>query len=105
MFMDSGDALQVATLSATLEDYDRAIEIFEEVAIAMLDNSLLKWSAKENFFKAGICRLCSGDTVAAQKHIERYESICAGFRDTRESKLCKVGGGLLLLLRSERGLT
>ncbi len=56
----------MALLSAQLERYDRAIEIYEEVATKMADNSLLKWSAKEYFFKAGLCRLCSGDIVAAQ---------------------------------------
>jgi alpha-soluble NSF attachment protein len=79
--------LKVALLSAQLERYDRAFEIYEEVATKMVDNSLLKWSAKEYFFKAGLCRLCSGDIVAAKRAIEGYEQVYPGFRDQREQKL------------------
>jgi len=74
-------------LSAQLEHYDRAVEIYEEVATKMVDNSLLKWSAKEYFLKAGLCRLCTGDIVAAERAIEGYEQTYPGFRDQREQKL------------------
>jgi alpha-soluble NSF attachment protein len=58
--------IKVAFISAQLERYDRAIELYESIATSMLDSALLKWSAKEYFLKAGLCRLCSGDLVAAE---------------------------------------
>lgn len=79
--------LKVALLSAQLERYDRSIEIYEDLATKMLDSALLKWSAKEYFLKGGLCRLCTGDLVAAQRAIEGYEQVYPGFRDQRENKL------------------
>jgi hypothetical protein len=55
-----GCLLKVAHFSAQLEKYDRAIEIFEQVANASLDNQLAKWSLKEYFLKAGLCHMCTG---------------------------------------------
>lgn len=52
--------LKVAYLAAQLEKYELAIEKFEEVATASVDNQLTKWSLKEYFLKAGLCHLCTG---------------------------------------------
>lgn len=54
----NGCLLKVAQYSAQLERYDKAIEIFEKVAKASVDNNLLKWSVKDYFLKAGLCYLC-----------------------------------------------
>jgi alpha-soluble NSF attachment protein len=43
-----------------MELYDVAIEKFEQVAAASVDDNLLKWSLKEYFLKAGLCHLCTG---------------------------------------------
>jgi alpha-soluble NSF attachment protein len=51
--------LKVAQFAGTLENYDRAIRIFEQVAEKSLGNNLTKWSVREYFLKAGICHLCS----------------------------------------------
>eukprot|EP00051_Salpingoeca_urceolata_P032398 m.15523 g.15523 ORF g.15523 m.15523 type:complete len:289 (+) comp5042_c0_seq1:319-1185(+) len=79
-------SLKVAHLAAQMEDYEKAFEMFEEVASGMVDSNLLKWSAKEYYLKAGLCRLCN-DLVDAQQRIETYERQFAGFRDTREQRL------------------
>eukprot|EP00048_Salpingoeca_helianthica_P014447 m.221737 g.221737 ORF g.221737 m.221737 type:complete len:365 (-) comp15874_c0_seq1:325-1419(-) len=79
--------LKVALLSAQLERYDRAVEIYEDVGTKMIDNSLLKWSVKEYFLKAGLCRLCTGDIVAAERAIEGYGQTFPQFADQRESRL------------------
>lgn len=89
---DSGSAknkplIKIATISAQLENYERAFTIYEELAKSMADNALLKWSAKEYFLKAGLCRLCSGDALGAKAHTDEYPRIYAGFRDSREFKL------------------
>jgi alpha-soluble NSF attachment protein len=52
--------LKVATFAAQLGQYDKAIEKFELVASASLDNQLMKWSLKEYFLKAGLCHIASG---------------------------------------------
>jgi alpha-soluble NSF attachment protein len=43
-----------------LGQYDKAIEKFEQVAYASLDNQLTKWSLKEYFLKAGLCHIVNG---------------------------------------------
>ncbi|KAG0174885.1 hypothetical protein DFQ30_002151 [Apophysomyces sp. BC1015] len=53
--------LKVAHFAAQLELYESAIEKFETVAAASVDNQLTKWSLKEYLLKAGMCLLCSGN--------------------------------------------
>lgn len=48
----------MAQFAATLEEFDRAIDLFERVAAKSLDNNLTKWSVREYLFKAMICVLC-----------------------------------------------
>ncbi|KAF9413749.1 hypothetical protein BGZ94_000634 [Podila epigama] len=76
--------LKVATFAAQLGQYDKAIEKFEEVASASLDNQLMKWSLKEYFLKAGLCHLATGDIVSAHNAVERYCEMDVTFRSTRE---------------------
>ncbi|ORZ02166.1 soluble NSF attachment protein [Syncephalastrum racemosum] len=78
--------LKVAYFSAQLEKYELAIEKFEEVATASVDNQLTKWSLKEYFLKAGLCHLCTGDHVRTQRALERYCNMDITFENTREYK-------------------
>lgn len=55
----------MATFAAQLEHYDKAVEKFEQVGIASLDNNLLKFSVKQYFFQAGLCHLCKVEGVGA----------------------------------------
>ncbi|GFN97681.1 alpha-soluble nsf attachment protein [Plakobranchus ocellatus] len=80
--------LKVAQFSATMENYEKAIEIYQEVAVACMDNSLLKYSAKDHFFRASICHMCM-DTVNAQVAVKSYEDQFPAFADSRECKLVK----------------
>lgn len=50
--------LKVAQFAGTLEDYDKAIDLFERVSLKSLENNLTKWSVREYLFKAMICVLC-----------------------------------------------
>ncbi|RWS18983.1 protein required for fusion of vesicles in vesicular transport: alpha-SNAP-like protein, partial [Leptotrombidium deliense] len=50
--------LSVARYAAQMEQYQKAIDIYEEVASSCIENSLLKYSAKEYFFRAALCHLC-----------------------------------------------
>jgi len=81
--------LKVAMYAAQLENYDRAIKIYEQVAATSLESSLIKYSAKEYFFRASLCHLCV-DAVNAQHAIQRYEEQFPAFRDSRECKLVKA---------------
>lgn len=60
-----------------------------QVASASLESSLLKYSAKEYFFRAALCHLCV-DVLNAQHAIERYQEQYPAFQDSREYKLIKV---------------
>jgi len=81
--------LRVAQYSAQLEKYDKAIQIYQDVATSSLENSLLKYSAKEYMFRAALCHLCV-DTLNAQHALERYLQQYPAFQDSREYKLVKT---------------
>jgi len=81
--------LKVAQYAAQLEQYDKAIQIYESVAASALESSLLKYSAKEYFFRACLCHLCV-DVLNAQHAVSRYEEQFPAFVDSREAKLIKM---------------
>ncbi|CAK9798913.1 Alpha-soluble NSF attachment protein [Anthophora quadrimaculata] len=81
--------LKVSQYAAQLENYDKAIQIYEKVASASLESPLLKYSAKEYFFRAALCHLCV-DVLNAQHAIERYNEQYPAFQDSREYKLIKT---------------
>merc|ERR1712060_439556 len=81
--------LKVAQYAATLENYNKAIQIYEQVAASALESSLLKYSAKEHFFRASLCHLCV-DTLNAQHALQKYEEMYPAFGDSREAKLIKT---------------
>lgn len=103
--------LKVAQYAAQLEDYEKAISIYEQVlynhfadirkvfiqysicswqvASSCLDSSLLKYSAKEYFFRASLCHL-SVDLLNATHALEKYSQQYPAFQDSREYKLVKV---------------
>lgn len=60
-----------------------------QIASSSLDSSLLKYSAKEYFFRAALCHLCV-DVLNAQQAMERYVELYPAFQDSRECKLLKV---------------
>ncbi|KAM6906572.1 N-ethylmaleimide-sensitive factor attachment protein, beta b isoform 2-T2 [Lycodopsis pacificus] len=80
--------LKVGAYCAQLEQYHRAIEIYEQVGSNTMDNPLLKYSAKEYFFKASLCHFIV-DELNAKIAIEKYEEMFPAFSDSRECKLLK----------------
>ena len=56
-----------------------------QVAASSLETSLLKYSAKEYFFRAALCHLCV-DCLNAQHAVQRYEEQYPAFSDSREAK-------------------
>ncbi|TKY56925.1 Alpha-soluble NSF attachment protein 2 [Spatholobus suberectus] len=78
---------KVAQFSAQLEQYQRSIEIYEEIARQSLNNNLLKYGVKGHLLNAGICQLCKGDVVAITNALERYQELDPTFSGTREYRL------------------
>ena len=91
--------LKVAEYCATLEKYEKAIKIYETVAAASLENQLLKYAAKDQFFRASLCHLCI-DALNAQHAVQRYEEQYPAFGDSREAKLIKVRMEQFLTIRN-----
>ncbi|KAE8751080.1 hypothetical protein FOCC_FOCC002165 [Frankliniella occidentalis] len=81
--------LKVAQYAAQLEHYDKAIQIYEQVASSSLNKSLLKYGVKEYFFKAALCHLCV-DLLNAQHALERYVQLYPAFQDSREYKFVQT---------------
>ncbi|WJX58954.1 hypothetical protein P8452_44353 [Trifolium repens] len=78
---------KVAQFSAQLEQYQKSIEIYEDIARQSLSNNLLKYGVKGHLLNAGICQLCKGDVVAITNALERYQDLDPTFSGTREYKL------------------
>ncbi|EDO32381.1 predicted protein [Nematostella vectensis] len=81
-------ALKVALFAAQMENYSKAIEIYEQVAADAIESSILKYSAKDYFFKAALCHMCV-DVLEAQRAVEKYCDMHAAFQDSRECKLLR----------------
>jgi len=82
---------KVAHLCASVEKYDEAIENFEKAARGCVDDRLLKWGAKEFFFKASLCRLArmrdiEDDVSFVKEKIEEYRDEDVHFGGSYESK-------------------
>uniref|UniRef100_A0A8C9Q1U9 NSF attachment protein alpha n=1 Tax=Spermophilus dauricus TaxID=99837 RepID=A0A8C9Q1U9_SPEDA len=80
--------LKVAGYAAQLEQYQKAIDIYEQVGTNAMDSPLLKYSAKDYFFKAALCHFCI-DMLNAKLAVQRYEELFPAFSDSRECKLMK----------------
>ncbi|KAK8673463.1 hypothetical protein V6N13_111797 [Hibiscus sabdariffa] len=79
--------LKVAQFAAQIEQYQKAIEIYEEIARQSLTNNLLKYGVKGHLLNAGICQLCKSDVVAITNALERYQDLDPTFSGTREYRL------------------
>lgn len=80
---------KIAQFASQLEQYQKAIDIYEDIARQSLGNNLLKYGVKGHLLNAGICHLCKGDTVAIDNALERYEELDPTFSGTREYQLLK----------------
>ncbi|XP_054979880.1 alpha-soluble NSF attachment protein-like [Sorex araneus] len=80
--------LNVAGYAAQLEQYQKAIDIYEQVGTNAMNSPLLKYSAKDYLFKAALCHFCS-DMLNAKLAVQKYEELFPAFSDSRECKLTK----------------
>eukprot|EP00918_Siedleckia_nematoides_P013768 GHVU01029964.1.p1 GENE.GHVU01029964.1~~GHVU01029964.1.p1 ORF type:complete len:325 (-),score=65.32 GHVU01029964.1:2607-3581(-) len=80
--------LKYAELAAQHDrKYDEAIKIFEAEAEKAVASNLIQFNAKEYLLKAGILRLCVGDTVDINLSLENYSDLDPRFSSSREGKL------------------
>eukprot|EP00897_Mesotaenium_endlicherianum_P003212 jgi/Mesen1/2919/ME000175S02072 len=84
--------LKVAEFSAIMNQYGRAVQIYEQVARDAVDSNLLKYSAKGYLLNAGICHLQNDDTVALQNALDKYQDWDPSFGGSREHKLLEALG-------------
>lgn len=49
--------LEMARVHSAMENYQEALQIYEELGYNALESRLLKYSADEYFFRAGLCHL------------------------------------------------
>lgn len=80
--------LKVAQYAAQLGQYEKAIGIYEQIGESSLSNNLLKYGAKDHFFRAALCRLIQ-DRGDAEIALDKYQRINPSFADSREYKLLK----------------
>ncbi|XP_057441742.1 alpha-soluble NSF attachment protein 2-like [Lotus japonicus] len=78
---------KVAQFAAQLEQYQKSIVIYEDIARQSLNNNLLKYGVKGHLLNAGICQLCKGDHIAITNALERYQELDPTFSGTREYRL------------------
>ncbi|KAD5317182.1 hypothetical protein R6Q59_032514 [Mikania micrantha] len=79
--------LKIAQYAAELEQYQKAIEIYEDIARQTLNNNLLKYGVRGHLLNAGICQLCKGDVVAITNALDNYQDLDPTFAGSREYKL------------------
>ncbi|XP_049725532.1 beta-soluble NSF attachment protein isoform X3 [Elephas maximus indicus] len=70
------------------EIYETELVDIEKVGTNTMDNPLLKYSAKDYFFKAALCHFIV-DELNAKLALEKYEEMFPAFTDSRECKLLK----------------
>ncbi|KAG0583228.1 hypothetical protein M758_3G120900 [Ceratodon purpureus] len=78
--------LKVAQYAAQLEQYDKAIAIYEAIAKHSMNNNLLKYSVKGYLLNAGLCQLCGNDDIKVENAIQYYQELDPTFSGTRECK-------------------
>ncbi|KAF7825464.1 alpha-soluble NSF attachment protein 2-like [Senna tora] len=76
--------LKVAQFSAQHQQYQKAIDIFEDIARQSINNNLLKYGVRGHLLNAGLCQLCRGDIVAITNSLERYQDLDPTFSRFRE---------------------
>ncbi|MGH0179535.1 UNVERIFIED_CONTAM: hypothetical protein FKN15_001487 [Acipenser sinensis] len=69
-----------------LEQYRKACEIYEQVGTHAMDSTLLKYSAKEYFFKAALCHFCV-DMLNAKRRVLWHRTTAAQLAVIKELQL------------------
>jgi len=80
--------LKVALHASQLEQYSKAVELFDKVTMSSINSPLLKYAAEDYMFKATLCQFCLGGSGVDARHaLEKYQDWFPAFEDSREYKL------------------
>jgi len=79
-----GCLLKAAYLCIDALEYEKAISIFDRVAVYYSTNHLTNFKCKTLFFEASICRLYLGDLVETKKALSSYCEMKSDFVKQRE---------------------
>ncbi|XP_044750497.1 alpha-soluble NSF attachment protein-like [Coccinella septempunctata] len=78
-------SLKIAHYCAIFEDYQKAIEIYQQIALAHIGGTLLKYNVQVYLFKAALCHLCA-DILCGKHVIQKYVELFPMFEDSNECK-------------------
>ncbi|KAH9420299.1 hypothetical protein DERP_011215 [Dermatophagoides pteronyssinus] len=81
--------LKVAQYSALKGDFQKSAEIYEQVAGTCIESPLLKYSAKEHYFRATLCHMCV-DVLNAENALKKYQDCFPHFIESRECKFLQT---------------
>ncbi|KAH9517552.1 hypothetical protein DERF_008218 [Dermatophagoides farinae] len=81
--------LKVAQFSALKADFQKSAEIYEQVAGTCIESPLLKYSAKEHYFRAALCHMCV-DVLNAENAVKKYQDSFPHFTESRECKFLQT---------------
>lgn len=84
-----GCQMKAANLSALVEDYTKAIEIFSAVCKQWAGDELKRYSMKDYLVRNGLCLLATGDLVQARREIDRFSQLDHNFSTTHEAALLR----------------
>ena len=80
--------LQVAQIvSEKLEDYKKAANVFEQLAMDSMETKLGAYAAKGHFFNSLLCHMATFDNVNAQIKMTQYQEKDYTFGSSRECQL------------------
>ncbi|KAJ3123565.1 hypothetical protein HK098_001820 [Nowakowskiella sp. JEL0407] len=80
--------IKVGQFAASLSQFQKAIQQFENVATASLSNNLSRWSLREYFLKAMLCHLAF-DLISSKSALEKYCNLDPTFSGTREFEFAR----------------
>jgi alpha-soluble NSF attachment protein len=80
-------SLKVATLASNAGNYEKGAQIFEDLGRYSSENQLLKYSAKDYYFKGVVCHFAWKGGITAEENMVRYIELFPPFEGSREQKL------------------
>ena len=79
--------LRIAIISSNMGNYEKGGQVFEDLGNYCSENQLLKYSAKDHYFKGVICHFILSGAGGAAETMQRYIEKFPAFEGSREQKL------------------